>query len=148
MWISIGVTCVLSFKNVFRTQIRSQVLLLTAFVPVLNHLLILLYQNITLTHTHTCKRHVRFWSWQNVMQFLRHVSDCWSITCFLRSATSADVSFQSSKGMSITTFTPLLTNPWRVEKVSDMPCTYTSKSDDTGKLMQPTVASYPPARVL
>lgn len=45
----------------------------------------------------------------------------WEITCFLRSATSAEVSFQSSKGMSITTFTPLFTKPWRVEKVSDMP---------------------------
>ncbi|TNN32337.1 hypothetical protein EYF80_057503 [Liparis tanakae] len=39
----------------------------------------------------------------------------------LVSATSADVSFQSSKGMSITTFTPLFTRPWRVENVSDIP---------------------------
>lgn len=46
-------TCVLSFENMFLTQISSQVVLLVPSVPLLNHLLILLYQYITLTDTHT-----------------------------------------------------------------------------------------------
>lgn len=40
----------MSFENMFLTQVSGQVLLLTPFVPVLNHLLVLLYQHITLTH--------------------------------------------------------------------------------------------------
>lgn len=79
------------------------------------------YCSIKTSHWHT---HTREASYFDKIQCASY----WSGTCFLRSATSADVSFHSSKGMSITTFTPLFTRPWRVEKVSDMPCTYTSKS--------------------
>lgn len=48
---SVCVTFVLSLENMFVTQIHGQVFFLVPFVPILDHLLVLLHHHITLTHT-------------------------------------------------------------------------------------------------
>lgn len=42
------VTCILPFEDMFLTQIRDQVFLLAAFVPVLDYFLVTLHQNVAL----------------------------------------------------------------------------------------------------